>query len=77
MRTSVTFHWPKTLKRARSPKYPRISAPTREKLDRYEVLKYPLTTKSAVMKIEDNNTLVFVVDVRVDKKKIKEVVSRQ
>ncbi|KAL3695788.1 hypothetical protein R1sor_009864 [Riccia sorocarpa] len=76
VRTSVTFHRPKTLKRARTPKYPRISAPPRNKLDHYEVLKYPLTTESAMKKIEDNNTLVFIVDVRADKKKIKDAVKK-
>lgn len=76
VRTSVTFHRPKTLKRARAPKYPRISAAPRNKLDHYEVLKYPLTTESAMKKIEDNNTLVFIVDVRADKKKIKEAVKK-
>ncbi|KAL2633010.1 hypothetical protein R1flu_004489 [Riccia fluitans] len=76
VRTSVTFHRPRTLKRARAPKYPRLSAPPRNKLDHYEVLKYPLTTESAMKKIEDNNTLVFIVDVRADKKKIKEAVKK-
>jgi large subunit ribosomal protein L23Ae len=76
VRTSVTFHRPKTLKKARAPKYPRISAAPRNKLDHYEVLKYPLTTESAMKKIEDNNTLVFIVDVRADKKKIKEAVKK-
>ncbi|EFJ09823.1 hypothetical protein SELMODRAFT_271663 [Selaginella moellendorffii] len=74
VRTSVTFHRPKTLKQARAPKYPRLSAPNREKLDHYKVLKYPLTTESAMKKIEDNNTLVFIVDIRADKKKIKNAV---
>ena len=41
-----------------------------------QVLKYPLTTESAMKKIEDNNTLVFIVDVRADKEKIKEAVKR-
>lgn len=76
VRTSVTFHRPKTLKRARAPKYPRLSAPHRHRLDHYEVLKYPLTTESAMKKIEDNNTLVFIVDVRSDKKKIKDAVKK-
>ena len=76
MRTSVTFHRPKTLKKDRSPKYPRISAPPRNKLDHYQILKYPLTTESAMKKIEDNNTLVFIVDIRADKKKIKDAVKK-
>ncbi|XP_028775781.1 60S ribosomal protein L23a-1-like [Neltuma alba] len=76
IRTSVTFHRPKTLKKARNPKYPRISAPPRNKLDHYQILKYPLTTESAMKKIEDNNTLVFIVDLRADKKKIKDAVKK-
>ncbi|CAN6463518.1 unnamed protein product [Victoria cruziana] len=74
IRTSVTFHRPKTLKKKRHPKYPRISSPSRNKLDQYEILKHPLTTESAMKKIEDNNTLVFIVDIRADKKKIKAAV---
>ncbi|CAN6463474.1 unnamed protein product [Victoria cruziana] len=74
IRTSVTFHRPKTLKKERHPKYPRISAPPKNKLDQYEILKHPLTTESAMKKIEDNNTLVFIVDIRADKKKIKAAV---
>ncbi|KAL9297432.1 hypothetical protein ACSQ67_023328 [Phaseolus vulgaris] len=76
IRTSVTFHRPKTLKQDRNPKYPRISAPPRNKLDHYQILKFPLTTESAMKKIEDNNTLVFIVDLRADKKKIKDAVKK-
>lgn len=76
IRTKVTFHRPKTLKTDRNPKYPRISAPPRNKLDQYQILKYPLTTESAMKKIEDNNTLVFIVDIRADKKKIKAAVKK-
>jgi large subunit ribosomal protein L23Ae len=39
------------------------------------VIKFPLTTESAMKKIEDNNTLVFVVDARADKRKIKAAVA--
>lgn len=41
-----------------------------------QVLKYPLTTESAMKKIEDNNTLVFIVDIRADKRKIKDAVKK-
>ncbi len=34
------------------------SAASVQKMDSYAVLKYPLTTESAMKKIEDNNTLV-------------------
>ncbi|CAI9098159.1 OLC1v1034756C2 [Oldenlandia corymbosa var. corymbosa] len=76
IRTKVTFHRPKTLKKDRNPKYPRISAPPRNKLDQYQILKYPLTTESAMKKIEDNNTLVFIVDIRANKRKIKDAVKQ-
>lgn len=76
IRTKVTFHRPRTLKKDRSPKYPRVSAPGRNKLDQYAILKYPLTTESAMKKIEDNNTLVFIVDIKADKKKIKAAVKK-
>ncbi|XP_071915775.1 large ribosomal subunit protein uL23-like [Coffea arabica] len=76
IRTKVTFHRPKTLKKDGNPKYPRISAPPRNKLDHYQILKYPLTTESAMKKIEDNNTMVFIVDIRADKKKIKDAVKK-
>ncbi|KAG7628595.1 putative ribosomal protein L25/L23 [Arabidopsis thaliana] len=76
IRTKVTFHRPKTLTVPRKPKYPKISATPRNKLDHYQILKYPLTTESAMKKIEDNNTLVFIVDIRADKKKIKDAVKK-
>eukprot|EP00180_Rhodochaete_pulchella_P001308 Plantae.Rhodophyta-Rhodochaete_pulchella.ctg21167.p1 GENE.Plantae.Rhodophyta-Rhodochaete_pulchella.ctg21167~~Plantae.Rhodophyta-Rhodochaete_pulchella.ctg21167.p1 ORF type:complete len:146 (-),score=38.72 Plantae.Rhodophyta-Rhodochaete_pulchella.ctg21167:53-490(-) len=71
IRTSVHFHRPKTLKLARAPKYPRKSVPSKAALDHFKVIKYPLTTESAMKKIEDNNTIVFIVDTRASKPKIK------
>ena len=76
IRTKVTFHRPKTLKKDRNPKYPRISAPGRNRLDQYQILQCPLTTESAMKKIEDNNTLVFIVDIHADKKKIRDAVKK-
>lgn len=34
------------------------SAPPPQKLDAFQTIKFPLTTESAMKKIEDNNTLV-------------------
>eukprot|EP00741_Cyanophora_paradoxa_P010453 tig00000037_g10108.t1 len=76
IRTNVHFFRPKTLKLARTPKYPRSSVPKPNKLDQYQILKYPLTTESAMKKIEDNNTLVFIVDIRSNKRQIKDAVKR-
>merc|ERR1711865_1352212 len=58
------------------PKYPRKYRPSANQLDRYQILKYPLTTESAMKKIEENNTLVFIVDVRASKLQIKEAIKR-
>ncbi|VDL72187.1 unnamed protein product [Nippostrongylus brasiliensis] len=76
VRTSVHFHRPKTLKTPRVPKYPRKSAPARSKLDSFAIIKHPLTTESAMKKIEDHNTLVFIVDVRANKHQIRAAVKK-
>jgi len=67
IRTCATFKRPRTLKLPRQPKYPRYSHPKRNKMDAYSIIKHPLTTESAMKKIEDNNTLVFIVDVKANK----------
>ena len=54
----------KTLRLRRQPKYPHKSAPRRNKFDHYAIIRFPLTTESAMKKTEDNTTLVFAVDVR-------------
>ncbi|XP_036605669.1 60S ribosomal protein L23a-like [Trichosurus vulpecula] len=76
IRTSPTFRPPKTLRLRRQPKYPWKSAPWRNKLDRYAIIKFPLTTESAVKKIEDNNTLVFTMDVKANKHQSKQEVKK-
>ncbi|KAJ5179622.1 60S ribosomal protein L23 [Penicillium capsulatum] len=71
VRTSTTFHRPKTLQLSRSPKYPRVSIPRQPQLDAQKIVLYPLNTESAMKKIEENNTLVFIVDVKSNKRQIK------
>ncbi|KAK2092430.1 60S ribosomal protein L23A [Saguinus oedipus] len=39
-------------------------------------LEFPLTTESAMKKTEDNNTLVFIVDVRANEHQIKQAVKK-
>merc|ERR1712159_238343 len=75
-RYKTKFHRPKTLRLLRNPKYSRRSVPRVNKLDQYQILKFPLTTESAMKKIEDNNTLVFIVDTRANKRQITEAVRR-
>ncbi|XP_033123568.1 60S ribosomal protein L23a-like [Anneissia japonica] len=72
----VTFRRPKTLKLPRNPRYPRKSVPRRNKLDDYSIIKFPLTTESAMKKIEDNNTLVFIVALKANKFQIKTAVKK-
>lgn len=76
VRTKVVFYRPKTLKKARQPKYPRKSAPKRDKMDHHAIIRHPLTTESAMKKIEDNNTLVFIVHLRSNKPQIKQAVKK-
>merc|ERR1719353_2252661 len=76
IRTNIRFHLPKTLSKPREGKYPRKYRAATNRLDRYQILKYPLTTESAMKKIEENNTLVFIVDVRASKVQIKEAIKK-
>merc|ERR1719424_2424277 len=75
VRTKVHFYKPKTLKLNRKPMYSARSAKRRTKMDKYRILKFPLTTESAMKKIEDNNTLVFIVDKKANKRQIKDAVT--
>ncbi|XP_045153876.1 60S ribosomal protein L23a-like, partial [Echinops telfairi] len=76
IRTSPTFLRPKTLRLRRQPQGPRKSAPRSNKLDHCAILTFPWTTESAMKKTEDNNTLVFVVDVKANKHQIKQAVNK-
>merc|ERR1712224_60498 len=76
VRTSVHFRRPKTLSLPRTPMYTRKSAPSMTRLDQFAIVKHPLTTESAMKKIEDNNSLVFIVDVRSSKPQIKLAVKK-
>merc|ERR1712183_404075 len=76
VRKSVHFHLPKTLRLPRAPKYPRKSVAKRCKLDSYAIVRNPLTTESAMKKIDDNNTLVFIVDIKANKPQIKMAVKK-
>merc|ERR1712046_261626 len=75
IRTNIRFHKPVTLALPREPKYPRKYRASPNRLDRYQILKYPLTTES-MKKIEENNTLVFIIDVRASKIQIKEAIKK-
>ncbi|EPE07242.1 60s ribosomal protein l25 [Ophiostoma piceae UAMH 11346] len=71
VRYTTSFHRPKTLQLSRAPKYPRKSIPHPVRLDEHKVIVHPLNTESAMKKIEENNTLVFIVDIKANKAQIK------
>jgi len=75
-RTSVSFHRPKTLRLPRTPKYPRTSIPHVPRMDQYRTIISPLNTESAMKKIEEHNTLVFIVDLKSNKRQIKDAVKK-
>ncbi|MDK0628394.1 hypothetical protein P5F04_16200, partial [Clostridium perfringens] len=52
IRTSVHFRRPKTFEPPRHPKYPRKSLPKRNRMDAYNIIKFPLTSEAAMKKIE-------------------------
>lgn len=74
IRTTASFRRPHTKILPRDPKFPKFSAARRNALDKYNIIKYPLTTESAMKKIEDNNTLVFIVDLKANKRQVKTAV---
>lgn len=76
VRTSASFRRPHTKILQRKPKCPKKSVPHRPRLDRFSTIKYPLTTESAMKKIEDNNTLVFIVDLKANKVQIEMAVKK-
>ncbi len=45
-------------------------------MDHYSIIRHPLTTESAMKKIEDNNTLVFMVHLQANKPQIKHAVKK-
>lgn len=72
--TSVRFYKPKTLKLSRTPKYAKtvksISQNTNN-FDKFTIIKNPVTTEKAMKRMEEENTLVFIVDSNASKSKIK------
>ncbi|QPG72809.1 60S ribosomal protein L25 [Brettanomyces nanus] len=73
VRHSTTFRLPKTLKLARSPKYTK-SVPHYPRLDAQTVIQQPITSETAMKKVEDANTLVFQVSIKANKYQIKQAV---
>ncbi|XP_059134733.1 large ribosomal subunit protein uL23-like [Peromyscus eremicus] len=73
--TSSTFQNPNTMRCQRQLKSP-LSVPMRNKVDYYAIIKVCLNTVSAMKKIEDNNILIFTVDVKANKHHVKQAVKK-
>jgi large subunit ribosomal protein L23Ae len=75
-RTGTKFRRPKTLKIARNPRFPKSF--TRKNYDNkfLKIIKYPITTESALKKIQSSNTLVFMVDNMANKFEIKHAIKK-
>merc|ERR1719440_195796 len=74
VRKNVHFFRPKTLIKPRDPKAPKRSVSRMPTMDKYRIIRCPVTTESAMKKIEEINTLVFLVDIQASKRQIKEAV---
>ncbi|KAI1154703.1 60S ribosomal protein L25-like protein [Nemania diffusa] len=75
VRTSTTFHRPKTLTLARAPKCKLIALLGPPKVDP----SHPppgRAQESAMKKLEEHNTLVFIVDVKANKAQIKQALKK-
>lgn len=75
VRTKTAFHRPKTLRLDRTPQYPRKAIARRDdKFDDFRVIKHPLTSEAAMKKMEEDNTLTFLVDLKANKIQIAKAV---
>ena len=73
----TTFRRPQTKKTPKSPKYPRTIKVQRNKLDEFSIIKFPLATETALKRIEDHNTIVFLCDQKATKAMIKRAVEKR
>eukprot|EP01017_Pseudomicrothorax_dubius_P024370 TRINITY_DN258_c0_g1_i6.p2 TRINITY_DN258_c0_g1~~TRINITY_DN258_c0_g1_i6.p2 ORF type:complete len:180 (+),score=56.73 TRINITY_DN258_c0_g1_i6:42-581(+) len=75
IRTKPRFYRPHTLRLRRAPKYERNTRsinPVKGQLDKYSILIHPLSTEKAMGKMENENTLVYIVSQRATKPQIRE-----
>ncbi|KAL7716413.1 Ribosomal protein L23A [Entamoeba marina] len=75
-RYTTRFRRPQTKRLPKAPKYPRSLKAQRNKLDEYAIIKFPLATETALKKIEDHNTIVFLCDQKANKAMIKRAVEK-
>jgi len=76
IRTSTHFFRPHTQKHQKNPKVALKSVARRNRMDKFRILRSPLTTESAMKKIEEINTLVFLTDLKANKRQIKDAIEK-
>ncbi|KAK9474007.1 60S ribosomal protein uL23 [Dipodascopsis tothii] len=76
VRTSATFRRPKTLQLPRAPKYQRKSIAHAPRLDQFKVILRSIQNDTAIEKYEGLNTLVLLVDIKANKRQIKDAVKK-
>ncbi|KAI8873229.1 hypothetical protein GQ42DRAFT_160718 [Ramicandelaber brevisporus] len=74
--TSATFRRPRTLRQKRQPKYERKSVARVAALDNYSIIRQPVVSEVAMKKIETENTLTFLVDIRSNKIQIRQAIKK-
>jgi len=74
--TKVHFYRPKTLTTQRNPKIVKKAAIKVQAAKAFDVIKYPLTTEASMKKLEETNTLVFIVSLTANKIQIKNAVKK-
>ncbi|EGW14129.1 60S ribosomal protein L23a [Cricetulus griseus] len=72
---SPTFWWPKTLWLQEAVQITSKECTQEKQACHFATIKFPLATESVMKKIEDK-TLVFIVDVKVNKYQIKQAVKK-
>uniref|UniRef100_A0A673VME3 Ribosomal protein L23/L25 N-terminal domain-containing protein n=1 Tax=Suricata suricatta TaxID=37032 RepID=A0A673VME3_SURSU len=66
----------RALKAKKVPKYPGKGAHRRNKIDDYAITKFSVTTKSAMKKTQDSNTLVSIVDANAKKHLVEQALQK-
>ncbi|AAZ12582.1 60S ribosomal protein L23a, putative [Trypanosoma brucei brucei TREU927] len=74
--TRPQFRRPHTYRRPATVKPSSNVSAIKNKWDAFRIIRYPLTTDKAMKKIEENNTLTFIVDSRANKTEIKKAIRK-
>ena len=76
IKTSMKFFRPKTLKLKRNPKYVTKIIKNFAQKEHFKTIFFPLTTETALKNIQAGNTIVFMVNPKANKNKIKSSVKK-